>query len=130
MSNDEVLAQAPLMYEAVPEGSHIRSAVNALALERLGLDRQNQGLLTQAQNEYGRTLMKVREALGDPVESRKDQILVTISLLCYFEVCASNLTPTIVASKFNQRYIVFAFSHGECAFYPYPRRCDPFSPQT
>ena len=74
------------MYRASQSDSHIRSAMNALAMERLGLDTQDSDLLAQAQTEYGCTLLKVREALGDPIQSRLDETLVTIQLLCHFEV--------------------------------------------
>ncbi|KAL9061492.1 MAG: hypothetical protein Q9162_000023 [Coniocarpon cinnabarinum] len=85
-TTDGVMAQVPSMFQVAPEGSHIRSAMNALALERLGLDTQDPDLLAQAQSEYGRTLLQVREALGDNVLSREDETLVTIQLLCHFEL--------------------------------------------
>lgn len=84
---DGVMAQISSMYRTAPSQSTVRSAVNTLAMERLGLDNEDSGLLAQAQSEYGRTLLKVREALGDSVESRRDETLVSIQLLCHFEVC-------------------------------------------
>ena len=84
---DMAMSQVPLLYNSSPNSSHLRSAVMALAMEARGLDTSDSELLSQAHAEYGRTLMKVREALGDPVESRLDETLVTIQLLCHFEVC-------------------------------------------
>ena len=85
-SVDGIVSQIAAMYTASPRGSLVRAAVAALTMERQGLDTSNRHLLAQAQAEYGRTLLKVREALGDPVESRQDTTLATIQLLCHFEV--------------------------------------------
>lgn len=90
-SIDGITAQVSAMFNASSDDSHVRSAVNALTMERIGLDNSNQDVLAQAQAEYGRTLLKVREALGDPIESRRDETLATIQLLCHFEVSSAQI---------------------------------------
>ena len=83
-----IMAHIPSMYNTVSSNAHIRSAVSALTLEKLGLENASSEILAQSQAEYGRTLLRVRDALGDATESRKDETLATIQLLCHFEVCS------------------------------------------
>lgn len=117
-STDGIIPQIPPMYTASSKDSLVRAAVTALAMERHGLDTSNQGLLAQAQAEYGRTLLKVREALGDPVESRHDQTLATIQLLCHFEV---RLFISSTPRRVTQCSIVSPLRHRQHRVYVHPR---------
>ncbi|KAK8081578.1 hypothetical protein PG996_000359 [Apiospora saccharicola] len=77
--------------------SSLDRASCAFALQLLGRNHQDEGLLAQSRTLYGQSLWMLQQALNHPTEWKTPETLTSAMILCHFEVraacCLHHLVP-------------------------------------
>ena len=81
-----VLELLPSLFASTKPTSALSSATTALSFVAFATDPARKAFLPQARSKYGEAMVRVQDALQDPVAVRKDETLMTILLLRMLEV--------------------------------------------
>ena len=89
----------PLLYMNAFPNSALSSATMAISLAAYANDPTRKVLFQQSKAKYGEALVRMNEALQDPVAVRKDETLMTVLLLGLLEVSLFDLSRPVHCSQ-------------------------------
>lgn len=78
----------PVLYANLAPNSPLLSATSALAFAAFGKDAFGRQFFPNTRLKYGEAIVRLNEALGDPVAVRKDETLMAVLIMGMVEVCA------------------------------------------
>ncbi len=79
------------MYQHAKVDSQLSLITTAAAFSALGKVPGRESLMPMATKMYSKALTAVKSALYDPIEAKKDETLMTVLLMCLYEVSYSPL---------------------------------------
>lgn len=77
----------PVLYGDVAPTSPLLPATSALAFAAFGKDASGRKFLTNARLKYGEAILRLNEALRDPVVVKKDETLMAVLVMGMVEAC-------------------------------------------
>lgn len=83
------LTTLPSLVNGASSGSHLPSAIQALCLANTGITLRAREFIARGRKAYGQSLVLINRALQDPNASIRDDTIVSILLLGFFEVRGS-----------------------------------------